>query len=312
MKLTILLLLISTQGIATTKFNSLNFINEKSKFRGETKLKVSSTDIDVTYQSVNIKAETDSTSVEQRLIYGVSDQLSIGLQLEYFLKEDTDVTLGTPIGGFNSGEAESPGLADPFIGAAYRVLGESSDPVNLDIELRLSPGLGDGEIGTTNQDGNQKRGGTEFSLKIGAGRFFNPKFEGYIDLQLTNTGDRDVKDLSDNSTVSYDSTTDFELNFNLQYYPKENFRIFGGLGIVMLDDVEYTTPDSVVTTFEYDTGFSFNLGVGFMAIKDKLDFSLQYADTTVDVDAFDSSDTTVVFNGDASNSTVALTGMYYF
>jgi hypothetical protein len=209
-------------------------------------------------------ATSDSETKDLNLILGRAFEGNIFLfaELDYDLKAETDLTYGngTTSNGVNE-KTESKGLADPTLGARYRMVEQEDKGFLLDLNLTFSPKTGDSEAASTTQDGNNYRGGSAGSVGLNFGKKFN-SVSFSIGADLTFNGSRDVKSLSTGNTLNIDSHTDFSISAISQFQPNKQMFFNVTLSYQSLGDYDQVS-GSTTTSIDFDPIFSYGLAIGY-------------------------------------------------
>jgi len=117
---------------------------------------------------VSTMEETRGYIIETQLTYGVSDQLNVFLGLDYAYDLQTEIS--------GNSDYDNDGLANPALGANYRLMNQSATSYNIDLGAVARVNVQDAETGSsgvgTSEDGNyagykESRSSLEVNGKIG-------------------------------------------------------------------------------------------------------------------------------------------------
>ncbi len=121
-------------------------------------------EFDSTGAKVN-SARIDTNTIEQQLMYGVTDDFTLRFDWSYDPSRDVSRHL-VPTG---SNTRSSSGWTDPAFGATYRVLEQGNNPFSLDLRADYSPDAFPAKGATAFDEGTVARGGqsADFGATIG-------------------------------------------------------------------------------------------------------------------------------------------------
>lgn len=161
--------------------------------------------------------ETRGYVIDTQLTYGVSDQLNVFLGLDYAYDLQTE-TAGNP--DFNS-----DGLANPELGAIYRLMNQSSTAYNVDLGAVVRFGIEDAETGSAtgpgvSDDGNFADGRNSLEVLARIGRKWNEANEWQLaaGVQYFMEGESTIVGPTD-TDLDDDSSMDMYLRASYQYRP---------------------------------------------------------------------------------------------
>ena len=168
---------------------------------------------DLTNPTNFTKNEGKSTVWSNQVTYGLADNLNIGLEFDYFVKNSNEATSN---GSVADKEYENNGLSDFTITGAYRLMNSGTF---VDLTGGLTIGMGDREDGASNSatqavDGNAKQGHNSLDLGVAAGQKHGQfEWRAGFNLDYHMSGDR--KRLSSTGGAATNLDTDSYMNMTL-------------------------------------------------------------------------------------------------
>lgn len=118
-----------------------------------------------TLSNVDISTSTAKESqLSETLLYGLSDRLSLGLNLKYALSSEDRVDYNSSSDTDYSTSAK--GFYDPTFGVKGRLFGGSNDIMEGNFTLSVSPKVVDAKTATKDNEGTMGNGGTDVTARL--------------------------------------------------------------------------------------------------------------------------------------------------
>lgn len=203
----------SVQAAEAPKFGDVNYFFK----HGQVNALANFNDV---YDKANIlgtMTETRGYVVETQLTYGFSDQLNAFIGLDYAYDLETETSGNPDIG--------NDGLANPALGAIYRIRNQSSTDYNIDIGAIARLNIQDAEEGFAvpgnSEDGNFAHGRASAELLGRIGRKWNIANEWQLagGAVYFNDGEVTNKDATGDEKQDIGSSFDLYLRATYQYRP---------------------------------------------------------------------------------------------
>jgi outer membrane protein W len=219
---------------------------------------------------INVAADINSSYSKQTLLgvttedrgyilktaytYAFTDRFNAFIGLDYaFNLETENKTTPAALDSHNSG------LANPSIGANFRLLNQNTSPFNLDFGAIAKFGVEDAEKGYNGKDGNYASG--RDSLEINA-RIGN-KWDEANEWQLAvggvyyNDGESEVSTTTGTSDVDEDSSYDVYARATYQYRPVNEFMMLISAQVNQVGEAESKIKDG--DSYEHDSHIDVDL-----------------------------------------------------
>ncbi|MDD0853641.1 hypothetical protein HBN50_11050 [Halobacteriovorax sp. GB3] len=267
----------------TREIHDLMYLPESGTVFTEITFTSTHSDSDIEYVNQNLTSESKKMlETELQIGSSINDRFAWAIEVPYTLKEESETEYG-PASTQNGQKEiiENQGLQDINLKLKYRLKEQSTDKVNLDISLNVSPKTGDSEKGSTTKDGNAYRGGTDFGIGLEVGKKFKD-FSLVGNVSFEHNGESESKLLSDESTTKVDSYNTLVLGVTAQLMPTENLFLNAGVGIVNIGEYE-SLNDGTKTKYDYDSSLVFAFGLGYIISKDSA-FGIDYSFISVERD----------------------------
>lgn len=228
----------SAHAAEELKFGDLNYFFKAAQVNA-------TVDFNSTYEKQKVVSQMQETRgyvIETQLTYGVSDQLNVFLGLDYAYE------LETKIGG--QPDINSDGLANPELGAIYRLMNQSSTSYNVDIGAAARINLMDAEEGTaTDNEGNYADGRSALEVFARIGRKWNEANEWQLAGGVVYHNDGESTELSTPENDSdIDSSMDLYLRATYQYRPVNEIMFLVSAQATQVGEVESEDDTNTKTT----------------------------------------------------------------
>ena len=194
------------------------------------------------------KTKIDSEESSLGILYGVSEQFSLGVQASYELSRETVVTSG-PASTANGQTRtyQNSGLKDPVLRFIYRVRDRDEGEMSSNLYFNISPKVKNAVAASTSVKGNGARGGTNGTL----GTEFGGKF-GIFSYSFDFSIDRIGESKSTETKSSAYGLILGRANVQFQAFEKISFRSFLGLGFIEKNKKTFSNGTFIENE---DTGF---------------------------------------------------------
>lgn len=174
--------------------------------------------------NANNTEETRGNLFSATYTYALTDAFNAFVGLDYIINNQTE----DKTNGQNS--FYSNGLANPTLGANYRLLSQASSRYNVDFGLVGKFNIEDaerGSLGPSPKDGNYADGRNSLELNARMGRKWNEANEWQLAAGLVyfQDGEYEQRSSSGNTTIDQDSSQDIYLRATYQYRPVNEFMI---------------------------------------------------------------------------------------
>lgn len=219
--------------------------------------------------STNVASTSTATSAQMLLAHGITSDLSIGIQVEQTISDQSNYTYG-PASSLNGTRTTTTdiGLYDPILGLEYRALRQGADPINAFIGLTIQPSVFDAKSATATSNGTNGAGGHSAVI---SGRLVYES--AHIGAQISSAFMfRDKRTRTDATTGAATETTGGDtLNISgvLQAKLSSLFALNFGVGWSALGALESktgTNPNTVVSAFSYT---KFGIGARATLVPDR-------------------------------------------
>lgn len=167
------------------------------------------------------KTVTRAYQLDTTAAYAITDQFNAFVGLSYaYDRETKDKTGGT--NRFNS-----DGLANPAIGANFRLQNQNTSMYNVDFGAVARINIEDAEYGSTGEDGNFADANNSLELDARMGRKWNEANEWQLAVGgvYNMDGESTINDASGDIDVDEDSSFDLFLRATYQYRPVNEFMV---------------------------------------------------------------------------------------
>ncbi len=234
------LLASSAQATSGLDFGDLNYFLKGGQFNLTSNVSV--VNVEVFDEAASAEYETNGYVFEDRLSYGLADNLNAFVGLDFAFKYETELP--------GSSESDNGGLSNPYFGANYRLMNQKDAAFNLDFGAIARINIMDGETGFAGEDGNYARGNHALELNSSIGRKWNEANEWRLtaaviqqfageSTQMISGGDQDYET---------DASTDMSLTAAYQYRPVQEFMLTVSAQALRVGEIE-----SENTTSNFDT-----------------------------------------------------------
>lgn len=220
--------------------------------------------------------DTSKTNIHFRYGRNVIDDLFVMGYFDYDLKNEKNTKTNS-----NQLITNASGISDSTIEFKYRALHEDVDKLIFDYRFSFSPKFGTAEIGSSTQDGNNFRGGTETLFGIEVGRKFS-LYSFSLEANFTYTGDLEETNLVDDTLVKTKNRIDYIVRLKGQYHFADNFFFRGAVSFNSLGDYNERT-SVAATSVSYETSVTYYATLGYSLNKNTL-LNLEYVNNSVDRD----------------------------
>lgn len=244
----------SAHAAEELKFGDLNYFFKGGQVNA-------SVDFSSTYEKqkvVSTMEETRGYVIDTQLTYGVSDQLNVFLGLDYAYDLETEIG-GQP-------DINSDGLANPELGAIYRLMNQSSTSYNVDIGAVARINLMDAEEGTaTDEDGNYADGRSALEVLARIGRKWNEANEWQLAGGVVYHNDGESTELSSPENDSeIDSSMDLYLRASYQYRPVNEIMFLVSAQATQVGEVESEDDTNTKTTLDSHMDIDFRFTTKYL------------------------------------------------
>ena len=285
MKIFILCLLLLSNAYAT-RFGDLNYFNKSGDLIYTPLINISGSEQSIVKKSATqnvTDSEDDEMTISNEINYGLSDNMNLGLIINYKFKSESETKSSRNDSGvqtsYTNPVTTNEGIEDPRVFFNYRVFG--GDTI-FDINTQLLFSTGDAENGTTIVSGNT--GDTEGNALVGGHMAFlnlvygsdKGSFQWNTDLQVRYSFKRDIVNKNENGAASNQIESDpvlgFALHFNGQYELSNTFDLLFRAGLDYSGERELSYTDAsarvpVVLTFDSHIDYDLMLGTQYRASK---------------------------------------------
>ena len=246
------LLATSAQASSGLDFGDLNYFLKSGQFNLTSNFNVPN--IEVTDEASKIDYETNGYVIDNRIGFGVADNLNAFVGLDYAFQYETE----TP----GSSNSNNGGLSNPYAGAYYRLMNQSDSAFNLDFGVVGRFQLMDAEVGTFGKDGTFNRGNHSVEVNSSIGRKWNEANEWRLTAALIHNFDGEYeRNAATSSDVETDASQDISLTAAYQYRPVQEFMLAVSMQAIQVGEVDSTvkTGNTRFTDDSHlDLNFTFN------------------------------------------------------
>lgn len=200
-----------------------------------------------------------SDLADLQLAYGVTQNLMIGV-VTGFAFDDNNAESNVTV--------HSTGFSNPALLAQYRLVEQEKQAVNLDLLVSYSPNIGSAKIASSQENGNQLRGGDLSTLSLTLGQKFT-SWSYALSVMTQFYGSATATNTTTNVQTSTNSYNQTQLLALFQWKANEKFLLQGGAGLLM------TSSEGTTTSFDTTSVNSYNQGI--FEIAALVPFTPQYA-----------------------------------
>ncbi|MES2528039.1 MAG: hypothetical protein V4598_13175 [Bdellovibrionota bacterium] len=207
----------TVQASSGLDFGDLNFFQKSGQFNLTSNVSVTNAEIED--EGTNSKFERNGYIFDNRLAYGLADNLNVFVGLDYAFDYKTELR--------GSSRSKNDGISNPRLGANYRVMNQSDSAVNLDFGVVADIRLQDAEDGIAGEDGQYNRGNHSLQINSSIGRKWNEANEWRVTVAATQQfeGETEFKTPAGNTDIETDASTDLSLTAAYQYRPVQEFML---------------------------------------------------------------------------------------
>lgn len=210
---------------------------------------------------ISTMQETRGYIFETQLTYGVSDQLNVFLGLDYAYDLQTEIS-GNP-------DIDSDGLANPILGANYRLMNQSATAYNVDVGAVAKINIEDAENGSSSpgvsDDGNFAEGRSSLELNAKIGRKWNEANEWQLATGVNYFKDGESTDVgSPDVDVDEDSSIDMYLRATYQYRPVNEIMFLVSAQATQVGEAETEDDNNVKTTVDSHMNMDFRFTTKYL------------------------------------------------
>lgn len=214
---------------------------------------VSDTSYNITEQEYKdgsaVANEIETAEIREVLSYGVSDKLTIDLDIAY---QDKEWDVPTPVQKYD-------GFTNPEITARYRVANQADNGEFVDLRISHAPDVFDKEAASGTVDGTVAQGGATYSVGIDYGRNIN-SFSYKINFDALHNDDSEEIAVGGASVTGYDDRTDLNFGVEGQYRVNDMISVNAGAARTLIGN---TSIDGVARTggsaTSYGADLNFNI-----------------------------------------------------
>jgi hypothetical protein len=194
---------------------------------------------------------------ETQFTYGFSDQLNAFIGLDYAYDLQTEIS-GNP-------DIDSDGLANPALGAIYRLMNQNDAAYNVDLGAVARINIEDAEEGSSDpgvvEDGNFANGRSSLELLARMGRKWNEANEWQLagGLVYFKDGEHTVKDTTGDTDLEDDASMDLYLRASYQYRPINEIMFLLSAQATRVGEAD-SEVDGSNTKVEQDSHIDYNFG----------------------------------------------------
>lgn len=197
---------------------------------------------------VSTTEETRGYVIETQLTYGVSDQLNVFLGLDYAYDLQTEIS--------GNSDYNSDGLANPALGANYRLMNQSATSYNVDVGAVARINFQDAESGSsgvgTSEDGNFADGRSSLEVNGKIGRKWNESNEWQLaaGVEYFKDGESTALDATGDVDSDDDSSVDMYLRASYQYRPVNEIMFLVSAQATQVGEAESEDDTNTKTTVD--------------------------------------------------------------
>jgi hypothetical protein len=205
----------TAQATSGLDFGDLNYFLKTSQFNLTSNISI--VNAELTDQNSKTQYETNGYVVDNRVGYGIADNLNVFVGLDFAFDYKVEQK--------GSQNSHNGGLSNPYLGANYRLLNQKDSMINLDFGAVARVRLMDAEYGYGGKSGTFNRGNHSLELNSSIGQKWNEANEWRLTAAVTRqfAGDVDVNSQSGTQNADIDASTDFSLTAGYQYRPVQEF-----------------------------------------------------------------------------------------
>lgn len=209
-----LLAVTSAHAAEELKFGDLNYFFKQNQINA-------SVDVLSVYdraeQVGGTKTETRGVVTETQFTYGLMDNLNAFIGLDYAFDLQTE-TSGNP-------DWNSDGLANPEIGAIFRLTNQNDSSYNIDLGAIARINIEDAETGSADEDGNYANGRSSLEVLSRIGRKWNEANEWQLTAGVNYFNDGETTEVAVASDTDRDdyASMDIYVRAAYQYRPVNEF-----------------------------------------------------------------------------------------
>lgn len=253
----------STEEVTTKSVSDLMYMPDVGTWFVQTTVQNPTSESTVTYQGSNLYSDT-TDSFEGSLEVGkvLEGNMMASIEVPYQIKAEDTTKYGPASTKNGQSETEkSKGLGDVDLRFKWRIFDQKKKGSDIDIKISVSPKTGSAESASTTKEGNNFRGGTNYSFGGEVGKKFKSiQISGGADLDFT--GKSSTKLLSDNTMTDVTSYKSLSLYATVQLQPNEKFFINAGVYHIGGSDFSATN-DGTTTKYDVDSYIQFGLAIGY-------------------------------------------------
>lgn len=280
------LMALATPLMATTGQNlaDLLYVPNAGRFYGQTEMTWTSAKGEIESGTSELDLTVNTTEFNQRVGYGISDQLRVQLTYSNQLKGRTTIE--------GNGNSKNEGPSNPEASVLYRVLSQQDKAVSFDLFVNYSPDMIDSESNSAKNESNNAAGGSALTFGSRVGHKFDSKLELVGEAGITINGSSESEDTSTREKSKDDAYGEYRFKASIQYPLQENLWIRGATEFLTVSnregrdsDGDKVKSDAYVSTTLTGTllyaaipdHLVFEAGLGLAALSD---YEVEYADGT--------------------------------
>ena len=210
--------------------------------------------------------------------YGLSDDFSLAIGVDYGLANSVKSTFGPAAGAFNgqSSTVKSSGLYDPKWEARYRILNQAKAPVSVFAVVNIQPSVLEAKTGTTNAEGTNGNGGHRATIGAKVAKD-STKFSIGADLSYTYADKTTTADATTGRKTEGTGGGLFGLEASGMYKFMPNLGVIGLVGYGMSAARELTDSTGTKTTYGDYSLILLGVSARFMVLPEKCYIEAGYA-----------------------------------
>jgi hypothetical protein len=252
------LLASSAQATSGLDFGDLNYFLKDGQFNLTSNISV--LNAETNDEANSARFETNGYVVDNRLSYGLADNLNAFVGLDYAFLYETELP--------GSSDSDNSGLSNPYLGANYRLINQNDALINLDFGVIGRINVMDAETGFRGEDGNFARGNHSLEVNSSIGRKWNEANEWRLTAAVTQqfAGEStQIQSGTPDQDYESDASTDMSLTAAYQYRPVQEFMMSISAQALRVGEVKSeNTTSNFDTTEDAHTDLNFRFSAKYL------------------------------------------------
>ncbi len=223
----------SAQATSGLDFGDLNYFLKAGQFNLTSNVSVVNAEVSDAGFTPQRNFETNGYVIEDRLSYGLAENLNAFVGLDYAFQYKTELP--------GSSDSENGGLSNPYFGANYRLMNQSNAAFNLDFGAIARISVMDAETGFSGEDGQYNRGNHALELNSSIGRKWNEANEWRLTAAVIQQFAGETTQISPgvaDQDFDTDASTDMSLTAAYQYRPVQEFMLTVSAQALRVGEIE--------------------------------------------------------------------------